>query len=82
MCEAEFPNEETLEQHIDLLHGQQRFYSTWLFGTYSKCPYIVSPTEKRGVMAQFAATQQHNTSAADDEPHVSPESLCGDPSGR
>ena len=28
MCEAEFPNVETLDPRTDLLHGQYRFYST------------------------------------------------------
>ena len=45
MCEAEFPNVELLNKHIDLLHGQYRFYSTWLGGSYSQSPYVVSPTE-------------------------------------
>ena len=58
MCEAEFPNVETLDQHIDLLHGQYRFYSTWLAGSYCKCPYVISPTEKRGCVEHFAAVQQ------------------------
>jgi hypothetical protein len=26
MCEAEFPNVETFDKHIDLLHGQYRFF--------------------------------------------------------
>ena len=38
MCEAEFPNVETLARHIDLIHGQYRFYSTFLGGTYSQSP--------------------------------------------
>jgi hypothetical protein len=70
MCEAEFPNAQTLDKHIDLLHGQYRFYSTWLGGTYSQCPYVVSPTEKRGCIEHFAAVQQHDTSVAEDEPYV------------
>ena len=61
MCEAEFPNRETLIEHINLLHGQYRFYSTWLGGVYSQAPYIVSPTEKRAVIEHFAkrATTRH-----------------------
>ena len=69
MCEAEFPNVETLDQHTDLLHGQYRFYSTWLGGAYSKCPYVISPTEKRGCVEHFAAVQQQAVSVAEDEPH-------------
>jgi len=70
MCEAEFPNVEMLDNHIDLLHGQYRFYSTWLGGTYSQCPYVISPTEKRGCVEHFAAVQQQATSVAEDEPYV------------
>ena len=70
MCEAEFPNVETLDQHIDLLHGQYRFYSTWLGGAYSKCPYVISPTEKRGCVEHFAAVQQQAVCVAEDEPHM------------
>ena len=70
MCEAAFPNVETLEQHIDLLHGQYRFYSTWLGGSYSQSPYVVSPTEKRGCIEHFAAVQQQAVCVAEDEPHV------------
>ena len=70
MCEAEFPNIETLNQHIDLLHGQYRFYSTWLGGVYSKRPYVISPTEKRGCVEHFAAVQQQAVCIAEDEPHV------------
>ena len=70
MCEAEFPNVETLDKHIDLLHGQYRFYSTWLAGAYSQCPYVPSPTEKRGCVEHFAAVQQRATSVAEDEPFV------------
>ena len=47
MCEAEFPNKILLGKHIDLLHGQYRFYSTWLGGVDSLSPYVVSPIEKR-----------------------------------
>ena len=70
MCEAEFPNVETLDQHIDLLHGQYRFYSTWLGGAYSQCPYVISPTEKRACIEHFAAVQQQAVSAAENEPYV------------
>ena len=70
MCEAEFPNVETLDKHIDLLHGQYRWYSTWLGGAYSLFPYIVSPTEKRGCIEHFAAVQQEAVSVAADEPYV------------
>ena len=70
MCEAEFPNAKTLNKHIDLLHGQYRFYSTWLGGAYSKCPYVISPTEKRGCVEHFAAVQQQAVCVAEDEPYV------------
>ena len=70
MREAEFPNVETLDQHTDLLHGQYRFYSTWLGGAYSKCPYVISPTEKRGCVEHFAAVQQQAVCVAEDEPHM------------
>ena len=70
MCEAEFPNVETLDKHIDLLHGQYGFYGDWLAGAYSQCPYVTSPTEKRGCVEQFAAVQQHAVSVAEDEPYV------------
>ena len=68
MCEAEFPNVETYQKHIDLLHGQYRFYSTWLGGVYSQYPYVISPTEKRGCVEHFAAVQQQAVSVAEDEP--------------
>ena len=61
MCEAEFPNRATLVKHINLLHGQCRFYSTWLYGNYSLSPYIVSPTEKRLCLEHFATAQQTST---------------------
>ena len=70
MCEAEFPNRDTLDKHIDLLHGQYRFYSTWLSGVYSLSPYVVSPAEKRGVIEHFAAVQQGAVSVAEYEPYV------------
>ena len=70
MCEAEFPNVDTLDQHFDLLHGQYRFYSTWLGGAYSKSPYVISPTEKRGCVEHFAAVQQQAVCVAEDEPHM------------
>ena len=70
MCEAEFPNVKTLDRHIDLLHGQYGFYSTWFCGTYSQRPYVFSPMEKRGCVEHFAAVQQQVTSVAEDEPYV------------
>ena len=70
MCEAEFPNVGMLDKHIDLLHGQYRFYSTWLGGVYSQCPYVVNSTEKSDCVLHFAAVQQHDTSVAEDEPYV------------
>ena len=70
MCEAEFPNVETLDKHIDLLHGKYRFYSTWLGGVYSHSPYVISPTEKRGCKVHSAAEQQQAETVAEDEPYV------------
>ena len=70
MCEAEFPYVETLAENIYLLHGQYPFYSSWLGGVYSLSPYVVSPTEKRGVIEHSAAVQQGAISVAEDEPYM------------
>ena len=70
MCEAEFPNRTSLMDHIDLNHGQCRFYSTWLYGCYSLGPYIVSPTEKRSCLEHFATAQQTSTRNPENEPYT------------
>ena len=68
MCEAEFPNRLALIEHIELLHGQYRFYSIFLSGSYSLSAYCVSPTEKRNCVEHFAASQQEDTLLPDNEP--------------
>ena len=59
MCEAEFANVGSLSDYIDFLHGQYRFYSTFLAAAYSQSPYLVTPTEKHMCVEHFAMVQQH-----------------------
>ena len=70
MCEAEFPNQETLLEHINLLHGQYRWYSTCLGGHYSLSAYYASPTEKRACVEHFAASQQEATGDHENEAYA------------
>ena len=70
MCEAEFPNREALLSHINFLHGQVRFYSTWLYEVYSKSPYVVNSTEKRSCVEHFAAAQRGGPLIPEDEAYT------------
>ena len=70
MCEAEFANREALIRHIDLLHGQYRFFSIFLSGCYSLSAYCVSPTEKRSCVEHFASAQKEGTLIPENEPFV------------
>ena len=70
MCEAEFPDRNALLQHIDLVHGQYRFYSTFLAGSYSMSAYFVSPTEKRSCIEHCAQIQQEALLIPEDDAAV------------
>ena len=58
MCEAQFPNSESLAKHIDMIHGTERWYSGAVELNLSLAPYIASHTEKRAGIEQFAKAYQ------------------------
>ena len=69
MCEAEFPNRQRFEQHVDKIHGTSRWYQCALVNRLSIQPYVVSPTEKRKVIKRFAASQHFATMDPENEPY-------------
>ena len=71
MCEAEFPNEKSLERHIDLIHGGERTYRSAIFGFCELEPYVTSPTEKRSCIERFAMAQESATKP-ETEPYMTP----------
>ena len=72
MCEAEFPNRRTHDEHVNMVHGGSRWYSTTLHGFHELQPYVVSPTEKRASIQRFARAQQHGVKEFENEHYQEP----------
>ena len=69
MCEAEFPNKQSLLDHIGLVHGGERWYASAVASLVSVEPYIASPVEQRACLERFAHAQQHATLDPENAPY-------------
>ena len=72
MCEAEFPNRKSFDEHVDAIHGTSRWYQVAVINRTSLAPYVVSPTEKRKVVSRFSISQQFATIDPENERYAAP----------
>ena len=59
MCEAEFPNEKAFSDHVNAVHGGQRWYQLQYTARMELASYIPSPTENRHMVQRFAKSQEY-----------------------
>ena len=67
MCEAEFPNERAAEEHINMVHGGQRWYQMQYLARIELAPYIGSPTEWRQMVQRYSISFKKATTAPEKE---------------